>query len=1072
MAGHGSSSAPYMNGGYFYGDQDQKAFGDDPYNQRGKGSFEGPRTAGFLGHAKEGPALDGISYAYASKQNKSLRSAGEAVSSFLGLVNPTSSSSSSHTDRYAFSTTLRRATPRGTDFTTLPSSSYPPQQITLNVQNPPEGETPSYIATQQTYESLLQAYSLPPTHLEYGLRSSDVPHRRHLAGGPNEFAVKPQDPPYMKFLEQFKEPLIMLLLGSAVVSGLMGEWDDAISIALAVVVVITVGFVQEQRSEKSLEALNKLVPHYCHLLRDGQTNTILANELVPGDVVTFATGDRVPADVRICEAVSLEIDESTLTGEIKPRKKTADVINPATLSPNLHDKAQSEMQAGASNGSVSTSINERENIAFMGTLVRSGYGRGIVVGTGSNTEFGKVFSMVDEVQERRTPLQLSMDELAKKLSMISFVIIGFICIIGILQHKEWLEMFTIGVSLAVAAIPEGLPIVVTVTLALGVLRMSHRKAIVKRLPSVETLGCVSVVCSDKTGTLTANQMTIVRSFTVDEGSVDLSSHVPHSPSQALSRMLLVGNLCNNSYRDERGNHVGQATDVAMVNILRKFGLEDRRPFFRRTHEEPFDSEKKYMSVTGIISSDSSTAHTTNANNTKIEEMAYVKGAFEVILEKCSFYLSKDGRRVTLDDGARQKVQEGAHQMSSQGLRVLATAQGGNMALDTRTLTLCGLQGLQDPPRQGVKEAISSLQRGSVQVVMITGDAETTAVAIARQLGILSVSSSSSATIGTSVMTGKQLDTLSQRQLQDRINSINVFARTNPRHKMRIVEALQSHGHIVAMTGDGVNDAPALKMADIGISMGKGGTDVAKEAADMILVDDNFATILPAVEEGKGIFYNIQNFLSFQLSTAVAALTLITLCTALGLKLPLNPMQILFINILMDGPPSQSLGVDPVDPAIMKKPPRKRSDPIITKRLIMRILFSASLIVFGTIWIYVGELTGDGFADARDQTMTFTCFVLLDLTSAIQSRGLRVPLLPHQGGNRMLVATISTSLFVQLLLIYFPPLQGIFQTTSLSFSDLSLLFFVASLAFAAHELRRRWERRQGATEALHWESGVV
>lgn len=1072
MAGHGSSSAPYINGGYFYGDQDQNSFGDDPYNQRGKGSFEGPRTAGFLGHAKEGPALDGISYAYASKQNKSLRSAGEAVSSFLGLVNPTSSSSSSHTDRYAFSTTLRRATPHGTDFTTLPSSSYPPQQITLNVQNPPEGETPSYIATQQTYESLLQAYSLPPTHLEYGLRSSDVPHRRHLAGGPNEFAVKPQDPPYMKFLEQFKEPLIMLLLGSAVVSGLMGEWDDAISIALAVVVVITVGFVQEQRSEKSLEALNKLVPHYCHLLRDGQTNTILANELVPGDVVTFATGDRVPADVRICEAVSLEIDESTLTGEIKPRKKTADVINPATLSPNLHDKAQSEMQAGASNGSVSTSINERENIAFMGTLVRSGYGRGIVVGTGSNTEFGKVFSMVDEVQERRTPLQLSMDELAKKLSMISFVIIGFICIIGILQHKEWLEMFTIGVSLAVAAIPEGLPIVVTVTLALGVLRMSHRKAIVKRLPSVETLGCVSVVCSDKTGTLTANQMTIVRSFTVDEGSVDLSSHVPHSPSQALSRMLLVGNLCNNSYRDERGNHVGQATDVAMVNILRKFGLEDRRPFFRRTHEEPFDSEKKYMSVTGIISSDSSTAHTTNANNTKIEEMAYVKGAFEVILEKCSFYLSKDGRRVTLDDGARQKVQEGAHQMSSQGLRVLATAQGGNMALDTRTLTLCGLQGLQDPPRQGVKEAISSLQRGSVQVVMITGDAETTAVAIARQLGILSVSSSSSATIGTSVMTGKQLDTLSQRQLQDRINSINVFARTNPRHKMRIVEALQSHGHIVAMTGDGVNDAPALKMADIGISMGKGGTDVAKEAADMILVDDNFATILPAVEEGKGIFYNIQNFLSFQLSTAVAALTLITLCTALGLKLPLNPMQILFINILMDGPPSQSLGVDPVDPAIMKKPPRKRSDPIITKRLIMRILFSASLIVFGTIWIYVGELTGDGFADARDQTMTFTCFVLLDLTSAIQSRGLRVPLLPHQGGNRMLVATISTSLFVQLLLIYFPPLQGIFQTTSLSFSDLSLLFFVASLAFAAHELRRRWERRQGATEALHWESGVV
>lgn len=632
--------------------------------------------------------------------------------------------------------------------------------------------------------------------------------------------------------------------------------------------------------------------------------------------------------------------------------------------------------------------------------------------------------------------------------------------------------------------------------------MSHRKAIVKRLPSVETLGCVSVVCSDKTGTLTANQMTVVRLYTVDDGIADLMRSVPHSPSEAQSRLILTGNLCNNSYRDERGNNVGQATDVAMVNVLREFGLEDRRPYFRRSAEDPFDSEKKMMSITGSMTGVSNTAgNAASGLRPSSDETVYFKGAYEVVLERSRYYLRAEGGRAALDESVRDKIKAAAETMSHEGLRVLAAATGPPSAGEARSLTFCGLQGLQDPPRPGVSDAIASLQRGSVQVVMITGDAESTAIAIARQLGILP-GGPGAPVPPTSVLTGKHLDALSQRQLTDRINSVHVFARTNPRHKMRIVEALQSQGHVVAMTGDGVNDAPALKMADIGISMGKGGTDVAKEAADVILVDDNFATILPAVEEGrcsvvgrmicgrefripsawliltpdvsacagKGIFYNIQNFLCFQLSTAVSALTLITLCTALGLKLPLNPMQILFINILMDGPPSQSLGVDPVDPAIMKRPPRRRTDAIITRRLVMRILFSATTMVLGTIWVYYGELTGDGFADARDQTMTFTCFVLLDLTSALQSRGLRVPLLPQHGGNRMLATTVSVSAAVQLLLVYFPPLQGIFQTTSLGFADMLLLLCVAALAYAAHEARREWERRQSAREA--WEDAVV
>ena len=585
-----------------------------------------------------------------------------------------------------------------------------------------------------------------------------------------------------------------------------------------------------------------------------------------------------------------------------------------------------------------------------------------MIATGSATELGMVFSMVDDVGERRTPLQLSMDELAKKLSLISFGVIGLICLMGVLQQRDWLEMFTIGVSLAVAAIPEGLPIVVTVTLALGVLRMSNRRAIVKRLPSVETLGSVSVICSDKTGTLTTNEMTVVRFYTLEDDLIDISKEPPQVISRSLARTLLVGNLCNNSHRDEQGKNVGQATDVAMINVLRATGQDDRRPYFKRSAEMPFDSEIKCMSVTGKMTA-------VSWSNQDTKETTYVKGAYEAVLDRCNLALGQDGKTVNLTDDLKRRIHTIAQQLSSEGLRILATATcaGASPSFpaapgERPSLTFCGLQAMQDPPRRGVKEAVAALSESGVHVVMITGDAETTATAIAQQLGILKGGRTSQ-----QVMTGSQLDELSDRQLQECVSNVSVFARTTPRHKMAIVAALQANGAVVGMTGDGVNDAPALKLADIGISMGQGGTDVAKEAADVILVDDNFATILPAVEEGKGIFFNIQNFLAFQLSTAVAALTLITLSTAFKLRLPLNPMQILFINILMDGPPSQSLGVDPVDRTIMRKPPRAKDAPVLNQRLIYRILFSASIIVVFTLYIYVHELA-DGIADQRDQTM--------------------------------------------------------------------------------------------------------
>ncbi|GAA6059372.1 hypothetical protein JCM10212_003270 [Sporobolomyces blumeae] len=919
----------------------------------------------------------------------------------------------------------------GNAYSNYASTSYPPPATSsshAHLHHHPFAHTTSPLTPSSHFatQSIPQTLSALATSASSGLDQAKVPAIRELSGA-NEFEVEAKESTVKKFVAKFwEDPLILLLLASAGVSVVVGNYDDAASIIVAVLIVVTVGFVQEQRSEKSLEALNKLVPHYCHVIRNGQKTTQLANVLVPGDLVTFHTGDRIPADLRLTQAHGLEIDESSLTGETKPVKKQTEAI----------------LDAGLGVGGLP--ISERSNVAFMGTLVRNGRGEGIVVGTGVQSEFGVVFSMMQDVEEKKTPLQVSMDELAKRLSAISFGVIGFICLIGVIQHRSWLDMFTIGVSLAVAAIPEGLPIVVTVTLALGVLRMSKRSAIVKKLPSVETLGSVSVICSDKTGTLTTNVMTVTKAYTVDYGIIDLS-HAPPMLSLEDSRAqpFLIGNLCNHAHAD-RGKYHGQATEVALMNALTAVGLTDQRKFFTRKSEVAFSSETKSQSVTGTFTHSASNPETT-----------YLSGALEPVLARCKSYLRMDGSTGALDPATLKAVQSHAVELATAGLRVVAMASGPN----PDALTFAGFQGMMDPPRPGVEAAIARLAAGGIQVVMITGDSEQTAVAIARQLGIRTSGAGSSR---AGVLTGKEIDLLSQRQLTDRIGGVSVFARTTPRHKMAIIEAFQARGAVVAMTGDGVNDAPALRMADIGVSMGRGGTDVAKEAADVILVDDNFATLLPAVEEGKGIFVNIQNFLCFQLSTAVAALSLITLSTAFGLPNPLNPMQILFINVIMDGPPSQSLGVDPVDRDAMKRPPRPKNAPIITRKLMLRVAFSASMIILGVLFVLAREL-GDGSDLARDQTMTFTSFVFLDLASALQNRGLNVPLL--QGPiNKMLLLAVSASFFVQLSLVYIPFLQSVFQTQALSMRDLTVLLLLGACSMSVHEWRRRWERRQAQDEA--------
>ncbi|PCH35653.1 calcium-transporting P [Wolfiporia cocos MD-104 SS10] len=929
--------------------------------------------------------------------------------------------------------------------------------------------TPSAVFAHYTVEDTLAHFGVSP---DQGLPVASISGLL-AAHGYNEFSVEAPESMLVKFAKTvYENPLIILLCGSATVSAVMGNVEDAVSIVVAVLIVLAVGFIQEQRSEQSLQALNKLVPHHCHLIRDGQPLHVLANELVPGDMVTFTTGDRVPADIRLVTAVDLEIDESSLTGETHARRKDV-----APCKAELDTVPESPFVNGhmaVDTTHAPAALADRTCIAYMGTLVRNGRGSGVVVATGTQTEFGVIFSMMQDIEEKRTPLQMSMDELAKKLSVLSFAVIGVICVIGLLQKRPWLDMFTIGVSLAVAAIPEGLPIVTTVTLALGVLRMSNRKAIVKKLHSVESLGSVSVICSDKTGTLTKNEQTVMEIYAVDELVYsDTSGPIPppHHISSAVRKTLTVGALCNNAILKEDGAYVGQSTDVALLSVMSVFGMADPRQDFTRRSELSFSSERKYMSVSGTHGPTVSAVNGSALKETN-RDVYYIKGSIDAILDRCRFYYVSEDSTPALDANTRNVILAQAQAIASRGLRVIAVAYGfGTVEMydasastpPTRVSTpapgnplkpnliFVGFQAMLDPPRKGVADAIGLLQNGGIHVVMITGDAEETALSIARALGLRV-----GARDNSGCLTGQAIDRMSKTQLMERVGGVSVFARATPKHKMAIVEAFQARGAVVAMTGDGVNDAPALKMADIGVSMGKSGTDVAKEAADVILVDDNFSTILPAIEEGKSIFHNIQNFLSFQLSTAVAAIALITTSTFFGLDNPLNAMQILFINILMDGPPSQSLGVDPVDPQVMRRPPRKKNDPIISKQLVYRVLFSATIIVVGTMYIYLFAISDDDMS-RREQTMTFTCFVLLDLVSAVQNRGLSCGLFQ----NRMLVVTISMSFLTQLTLVYVPFMQSIFQTEALSGTDISRLLFIAGLSFGLHEGRRRYERSLNA-----------
>ncbi|KAJ3000553.1 High affinity Ca2+/Mn2+ P-type ATPase-like protein [Globomyces sp. JEL0801] len=710
------------------------------------------------------------------------------------------------------------------------------------------------------------------THIVNGLPDDEITLRT-VKYGTNELIMEQNESLIQKFFDQFQDPLIMLLLGSAILSLIVGQISDAVSITLTIIIVLSVAFAQEYQAQQSLDALNKLAPPYCHVVRNGHTSEILASSLVCGDIVRFSRGDRIPADCRILSAVELDVDESNLTGENEPTRKSVEVIN---------------------SYSADVGFAERKNIAFMGTLIRNGHGTAVVYGIGNNTELGHVLKMLNDIEKPKTPLQNQMDELGKTLSGASFAFIGVIVLLGIWQGRPLLQIFTIAVSLAVAAIPEGLPVVVAVTLALGVLRMTSRNAIVKKLPSVESLGSVNVLCIDKTGTLTTNKMILNKIIPASNLiALDVEQRIDVSQLQdpCVKMLLTVGSLCNNSFLDQEGNINGQPTEVAIMEFFKQYGVVDDRNYYERISEVPFSPEYKWMGVECVqMGSSGSTTH-------------FVKGAVNVILEKCQYLYVSENNFVPLTLNAKEKYLKYEEEVSSLGLRVLAFAFGTNPT----ELAFAGYLAMYDPPRIETAATIEEL---------ITFG---TAKAIAKQVGIPT----------TSCYSGKQLDELSSTDWIHVVQTANVFYRTTPSHKLSIVKSLQGNlsfikqvasGHIVAMTGDGVNDAPALRIADIGISLGNG-TDVAKEAADMILVDDH-------------------------------------------------------LDIICDGPVAQSLGVEPMDPAVSSKPPRKKDESIITKTLIIRVIAMAMIIVIGTLRVSIVELD-DGETTDRGRTMKPGQFLPLD-----------------------------------------------------------------------------------------------
>ncbi len=877
--------------------------------------------------------------------------------------------------------------------------------------------------------------------LSGGLSESEA-ETRLKKFGPNQLKEKKGHSPLSIFFEQFQDFIVWILIGAALVSGFLKEWIDALAIIAIVIVNAILGFIQEYRAEKSLAALKKLSSPTSKVIRAGQHSVISSFELVPGDLIEIESGDNIPADSRLIRVTSnFSTQEASLTGESTPVAKTI-------LS--LEEKV--------------FPLAERANMVYMGTSTAAGKARAIVAETGMRTELGKIAGMIQEIEPEATPLQKKLEEFGKWIVYLCFILVGLVFLLEWLRGGKLIEVFLTAVSLAVAAIPEGLPAVVTIALALGVQRMVKRHALIRKLPSVETLGCATVICSDKTGTLTKNEMTVQAvfadgltfkvsgigyepkgDFSLDEKKIDLLDY------PGLSKALTCGALCNAAELIKNGSGYkifGDPTEGAILTAAGKAGLwkEDKEKEFAFVDEIPFDSERKKMTVI--------------RRQGKAGYIAFIKGAPDILLEDCLDIEEKGAvRRISEEDKA--KILKTNSALADSALRVLGVAwrkfdrlpEKYEAKAIEKDLTFMGLVGMIDPPREEVKKAIEECASAGIKTVMITGDHKNTAVAIARELGFFKKDSLA--------LTGEELDKLNDDEFYRRIERIPVYARVSPEHKLRIVRAWRSRKEVVAMTGDGVNDAPAVKEADIGVAMGITGTDVTKEVSDMVVTDDNFASIVSAVEEGRGIYDNIKKFVHYLLSCNTGEILVMFVSSLVGWPMPLLPIQILWVNLVTDGLPALALGVDPVEPGVMQRPPRAPDEKVVTKPRAFLLLVQGAFIAFCSLLAFSLVLFVEKEGIERAHTAAFIVLACSQLFHSYNCRSTRESL--FKIGiltNKKLILATSVSFILQMAVVYVPFLQKVFKTEALGVLDWVMVVGISSFPLLAMEAVKLFNKKSG------------
>ncbi|PIU72774.1 ATPase [Candidatus Woesearchaeota archaeon CG_4_10_14_0_2_um_filter_33_10] len=841
---------------------------------------------------------------------------------------------------------------------------------------------------------------------EKGLSQQDAEQRLEKYGL-NEIKEEKKISVFQMFFSQFKSSLIIILLAAIILTLIIGEYADSALITIIVIVNALLGFAQEYKAEKSIEALKKLASLKATVIRDGKKERILAKDLVLGDIIRLEEGEKIPADARLIEVISLETHESALTGESTSVAKEISEIK------------------------GKKSIAEQSNMVFSGTVITRGRGKAIVIRTGMRTEIGRIAEMMQSEEKEQTPLQLTLAKLGKLLGIAVIIVCIIVFLTGLLRGNNAVEMFKSAIALAVAAIPEGLPAVVTITLALGVTRLVRKNALIRKLHSVETLGCTNVICTDKTGTLTKDEMTVKEIFVnnklikvTGQGYSTEGLFLDSKPGD-YELLLRISSLCNNaSISNEK--ILGDPTETALLVCASKASLsrEELEQEFPRIHEIPFDSERKMM---------------TTIHQNKNKEIAFVKGGPKQVIDNCSFYY-ENGKIIKLTKSKKDEFLEKNREMASKALRVLAMAfrelpEKVKYSSETleKNLVFVGLTGMIDPPRAEIKDAIKLCRKAGIRVIMLTGDQRTTAKAIGIQIGLINKDEK--------IITGMDITEFSDTEFDNIVKDVNIFARISPKDKIRIVDSLKKYGNVVAMTGDGVNDAPALKKADIGIAMGITGTDVSKEASDIILTDDNFASIVNAIKEGRGIYDNIKKFVEYLLSSNLGEILVIFVAMLIGMPLPLIAIHILWINLATDGLPALALSVDPAEPGIMERKPRKKDSKIFSKNVVLRMMAVGIIMCVGTLALFKLYDPVNNLVYA--QTMAFSTIMMFQMFNVLNCRSEKNSLFKIGiFSNKYLIGAIVISILLQVIVIY-TPLAIFFKTVPLSLVDWIYIILMSS-----------------------------